>query len=67
MSIIEFDVKGRAIEEIDIVNEDNVEKVWECYLEVCEEKGKILSFEEIWEDIENSIGWKEVILDSQIY
>jgi len=67
MSIIEFDVKGRAIEEIDIVNEDNVEKVWECYLEVCEEKGKILSFEEFWEDIENSIGWKEVILDSQIY
>jgi len=63
MSIIEFDVKGRAIEEIEIVNEDNVEKVWECYLEVCEEKGKILSFEEFWEDIENSIGWREVLVD----
>ena len=61
MSIIEFDVKGRSIEEIDVVNEDNVDKVWECYLEVCEEKGKLLSCEEFWEDIENSIGWKEVI------
>ena len=60
-SIIEFDVKGRAIEMIDIVNEDNVDKIWDCFCEVCVEKGKLLSFEEFWEDIENSIGWEEVL------
>jgi hypothetical protein len=36
----------------------------EMFIEVCEEKGRLISMEEFIEDIENSIGWKEVRLCS---
>ena len=32
----------------------------EMFIEVCEEKGRLISMEEFVEDIENSIGWDEV-------
>jgi len=32
----------------------------EMFIEVCGERGRLISLEEFVEDIENSIGWDEV-------
>ena len=41
---------------------ENERVMVEMFIEVCEEKGRLISMEEFVEDIENSIGWKEVRL-----
>tara|TARA_R110002050_G_scaffold76257_1_gene163018 strand:+ start:1859 stop:1996 length:138 start_codon:yes stop_codon:yes gene_type:complete len=36
------------------------ERVLKMYIEECQINGRLLTFEEFVEDIENSIGWDEV-------
>ena len=59
----EIEIREKSIKEIDCVNEGNVDKIWECYVDECECFGKVLSFKEFWEDIENSCGWGEVLVN----
>jgi hypothetical protein len=39
---------------------ENERKMVEMFIEVCEERGYLISMEEFVEDIENSIGWREI-------
>ena len=39
---------------------ENERKMVSMFIEVCEERGRLISMEEFVEDIENSIGWDEV-------
>ena len=43
-----------------IVMNENERKMVEMFIEVCGEKGRLISMEEFVEDIENSIGWREI-------
>ena len=43
-----------------IVMNENERVMVEMFIEVCGEKGRLISMEEFVEDIENSIGWDEV-------
>ena len=42
------------------VMNENERKMVEMFIEVCGEKGRLISMEEFVEDIENSIGWREI-------
>ena len=39
---------------------ENERVMVEMFIEVCGERGRLISMEEFVEDIENSIGWDEV-------
>ena len=39
---------------------ENERKMVNMFIEVCGERGRLISMEEFVEDIENSIGWDEV-------
>ena len=43
-----------------IVMNENERKMVNMFIEVCGERGRLISMEEFVEDIENSIGWDEV-------
>ena len=45
-----------------LIMNENERKMVSMFIEVCEERGRLISMEEFVEDIENSIGWREVRL-----
>ena len=55
-------MKFPLFDPIIIVMNENERKMVNMFIEVCGERGRLISMEEFVEDIENSIGWKEVRL-----
>ena len=53
-------MKFPLFDPIIIVMNENERVMVEMFIEVCGEKGRLISMEEFVEDIENSIGWDEV-------
>jgi len=45
--------------------DDNTLKVLQAYIDEVKATGRVMSVEEFVEDIENSIGWKEVVNDDK--
>jgi hypothetical protein len=52
-------VPPKRADNICMMNERE-ERVLKMYIEECQINGRLLTFEEFVEDIENSIGWDEV-------
>ena len=55
-----FSLSFLVFSAIIIVMNENERVMVEMFIEVCGEKGRLISMEEFVEDIENSIGWDEV-------
>jgi hypothetical protein len=53
-------LKFPGILSIILIMNENERKMVEMFIEVCEERGRLISMEEFVEDIENSIGWREI-------
>ena len=53
-------MKFPLFDPIIIVMNENERKMVNMFIEVCGERGRLISMEEFIEDIENSIGWDEV-------